>query len=361
MILKAKKNIYKGRRRFEQVRTVLLSEDWRLKKKFDRPRELFFSAYWQTVADSIHATLDSVGYEFFRLKREGKTTFVRRGEVMLDDHLTLDIAGNKPLVHKLLHEQDYAIPDYLEYDLASQPKAEQWMLENGGNCVVKPASGAAGGWGITTKINNLSRLRQASYKASAFSEKLIIEQELPGQNYRLLYLNGQFIDAIRRDAPGVTGDGTHSIKDLIQIENQNRLSAEQPYALSPLTMDLDCQYTLADRGHSLSDIPAEGEKMEIKTATNQYSRYENHSVRDQIHSSIIDYGRDISQVIDVTFSGVDLMIQDCELPLSESGCVVNEINTTPGLHHHALVSDTEKEVAVGAIVVEYIFSQMASG
>ena len=358
MLLKARKNIYEGRRRLEQVRTVLLSEDWHLKKKFNQPRELFFSHYWQTVANSINATLDSVGYDFFRLRRDGKTTFVRRGEVTLDDHLTLDIAGNKPLVHKLLHEQDYVIPDYLEYDLASQSKAEQWMQQNGGNCVVKPASGAAGGWGITTKINNTSRLRQASYKASAFSDKLIIEQELPGANYRLLYLNGQFIDAIRRDAPGVTGDGIQSIKRLIQTENRNRLSAEQPYALSPLTMDLDCQYTLADRGCSLNDVPAEGERVEVKTATNQYSRYENHSVRDQIHSSIVDYGRDISQVINVTFSGVDLMIQNCDLPLSESGCVVNEINTTPGLHHHALVSDTEKEVAVGSMVIEHIFDQM---
>jgi len=359
MILRMKKNIYLGRRRFEQVRTVLVSQDWRLRKKFDKPREVFFARYWQSVADSLDAKIDSVGYGFFRLTRDDKATFVRRGEVMLDDHLTLEIAGNKPLVHKLLHEKHYSIPEYLEYDLSTLPQAIQWMQQYGGNCVVKPANGAAGGWGIATKINTVSRLKQASYKASAYSEKLIIEQELPGQNYRLLYLNGQFIDAIQRDAPGVIGDGVHSIKALIHKENQNRLSAAQPYALSPLTIDLDCQYTLADRGVSLNHVPASGEKIIVKTATNQYSRYENHSVRDRIHPSIVEYGRNISKAINVTFSGVDLMIQNCELPLSESGCVVNEINTTPGLHHHALVSDAEKEIAVGSLVINYIFRHIS--
>ena len=273
---------------------------------------------------------------------------------MLDDHLTLDIAGNKPLVHKLLNEAGYTVPGYLEYDLSTIDKAHRFMQEEGGNFVVKPARGAGGGWGIATKINSYKRLKRSSNKASAFSDKLIIEKELSGENYRLLYLNGEFIDAIRRDAPIVTGDGEQNLRALIDKENQRRLDASEPYALSPLTMDLDCQYTLLDRGASLNDIPGTGKQVEVKTATNQNSRLENHSVRDELHPSIIDYGREISKVINVTLSGVDVMITDCTKPLEESGCVVNEINTTPGLHHHSLVSDKNKEVDVGPRIIEHI-------
>lgn len=355
MLDKLRKAYFLGRRRFEQANTVLLSKDWRLKNQFDAPRKVFFHSYWQTVAQTIGAEIDEVGYSFYRLRKNGKTTFVRRGEVSLDDHITLNIAGNKPLVHKLLKEDGFAVPEYLEYDLPSIEKAQNFMRQQGGNFVVKPASGAAGGWGITTKINSIERLKNASNKASAFSGKLIIEKELPGENYRLLYLNGQFIDAIKRDAPGVMCDGVQTLRALIDEENQRRLDADQPYALSPLTMDLDCLYTLADRGASLDDIPSGGSRVEIKTATNQYSKFENHSVRDLIHPSIVDYGREISKVINVTLSGVDVMMTDCTKPLAESGCVVNEINTTPGLHHHALVSDQTKEVDVGSLIIEYIF------
>jgi hypothetical protein len=52
------------------------------------------------LAKEASAKIDSVGYGFYRLKRDGFSTFVRHGEVMLDDHLTLDIVGNKPLVYK---------------------------------------------------------------------------------------------------------------------------------------------------------------------------------------------------------------------------------------------------------------------
>lgn len=358
MMSKIKKGVFLGRRRIEQARVVLLSEDWRLRKKFESTRDVFFNDYWNNVAKAVGADLDKVGYGFFRLRKNGKTTFVRRGEVMLDDHLTLNIAGNKPLVHQLLKEAGYAVPEYLEYGLDSIATAEQFMQEHGGNFVVKPASGAAGGWGISTKVNSASRLRQTSVKASAFSGKLIIEKEIPGENYRLLYLDGEFIDAIKRDAPGVIGDGNSTLKELIQKENEARLSAEEPYALSPLTIDDDCRFTLEDRGASLEDVPSKSERVEIKTTTNQYSRYENHSVRDTIHPSIVDYGRDISKVINVTLSGVDVMMTDCTAPLEKSGCVVNEINTTPGLHHHALVSSRDKEVPVGPMIIEYIFDKM---
>ena len=64
-------------------------------------------------------------------------------------------------------------------------------------------------------------------------------------------------------------------------------------------------------------------------------------------------------MINVEFSGVDLMIEDHSLPLQESGCVVNEINTTPGLHHHALVEDEQNATRVGQVVINYIFDKLS--
>jgi len=34
------------------------------------------------------------------------------------------------------------------------------------------------------------------------------------------------------------------------------------------------------------------------------------------------------------FAGVDIITLDPAVPLRESGGVINEVNTTPGLHHH---------------------------
>jgi len=357
-----RQEILSARRTFELVRARMPSRQRMMERRFEALRSGFFNNYWREVAQDIGADIDAVGDDFYRLSREGQRTFVRQGEVMLDDHLTLRIAGNKPLVNRLLQERGYPVPEYLEYELRDIEKAVRFMHNCGGNCVVKPASGAAGGRGVCTKINSRSRLLQASCKAAVYSSNaaLMIEKEHAGANYRLLYLDGEFIDALRRESPTLTADGHSTVQKLVERENASRLR-EGNRALSPLTLDLDARYTLAEQGLSSREVAAAGARVQIKTASNQYSRSENRAVKDSIHPSIIDFGREISRVLDVTLSGVDLMLKDHTVPLHESHCQLNEINTTPGLHHHALVCNTEFEEKAGSIILNYIFDKMVAG
>ncbi len=346
-----------ARRTLEFLRSRMPSRQ-RMERRFDALRSRFFQNYWAQVAWDIGADIDAVGDGFYRLSRGEKRTFVRRGEVMLDDHLTLRIAGNKPLVNRLLQEQGYPVPHYLEYELQDIDKALRFMHACGGNCVVKPASGAAGGRGVSTKINSKARLLQASSKAVIYSSNsaLMIEREHAGANYRLLYLNGEFIDALRRDSPTLIGDGRSTVVELVEQENASRLR-QSNRALSPLTLDLDACYTMAEQDLSQHHVVAEGTCVKIKTVSNQYSRNENWTVKDSLHPSIIDFGRKISRVLNVTLSGIDLMLKDHTAPLHESQCQLNEINTTPGLHHHALISNGAFEVKVGSIIINYIFNK----
>ena len=348
-----------ARRAIEIVRSRMPSEQRTMERRFEALRSRFYNNYWTQVAQDIGAHIDAVGDGIYRLSKAEKRTFVRQGEVMLDDHLTLRIAGNKPLVNRLLQERGYSVPMYLEYGLRDIDKALRFMQACGGNCVVKPASGAAGGRGVSTKISSRSRLLQASYKAAIYSSNaaLMIEKEHAGGNYRLLYLDGEFIDALRRESPILIGDGHSTVQKIVEKENASRLR-EGNSALSPLTLDLDALYTLADQGLTSHQIVPAGISVKIKTVSNQYSRNENRTVKNSIHPSIIDFGRQISRVLGVTLSGVDLMLKDHTVPLHESHCQLNEINTTPGLHHHALVSNGESEVKVGSIILDYIFSKM---
>jgi len=78
--------------------------------------------------------------------------------------------------------------------------------------VVKPAYGTGAGRGVTTRIDSYKKLKQASYLAAAFKPQLLIEEQVSGDSFRLLYINGVFVDPIRRDPPVVVGDGQSSIK-----------------------------------------------------------------------------------------------------------------------------------------------------
>jgi D-alanine-D-alanine ligase-like ATP-grasp enzyme len=337
----------------------LASPERALYLQFEPVRGAFFDRYWRGVAAEIGARIEPVGYGFYRLQKQHKSTFVWRGEVMLDDHLTLSIAGNKPLVHRLLQEEGFVTPDFLEYDLFSLHQALAFMDHAPGNYVVKPANGGAGGRGISCKVSTRERLAQASHRAAVFTtnRKLLIEKECPGKNCRLLYLNGEFIDAIQRESPTVTGDGQSSIRELVHQENLRRIATGS--VLSPLVIDLDARYTLSDQGLSLAHVPQESETVTVKTTSNQYGKPENTSVKQEIHPSIIEYGRKASRVIQVSFAGVDMMLQDHRVPLAQSGCVINEINTTPGLHHQCLVANPESQTHVGIRILNHIFTDMS--
>lgn len=350
--------IMSARRIIELLRLRMPSKERNLAQDFDALRIQYFNNYWTDVSQAIGANIEDVGEGFYRLSRGKIKTFVYQGQVMLDDHLTLRIAGNKPMVNRLLKQQGFTVPDYLEYDLSSIDKAITFMLASGTDCVVKPASGTAGGRGVSTKINTKSRLIQASCLAAAHSSNsaLMIENEHTGGSYRLLYLNGNYIDAIRRESPGLSGDGRSNVKKLVAQENEKRLS-DGDRALSPLTLDLDACNTLADQGLTKNYVAPTGEIVRIKTTSNQYSRNENITVKHTVHPTIIDYGRKISLAMGVQLSGIDLMLKDHTKPLYQSHCRLNEINTTPGLHHHALISNTAARVNVGEIILNYIFDR----
>ncbi len=59
----------------------------------------------------------------------------------------------------------------------------------------------------------------------------------------------------------------------------------------------------------------------------------------------------------IELGGLDLLTPDIGVPLAECGGVINEVNTTPGLHHHVLIAEESKELPVAEMILEYIFGR----
>lgn len=323
--------------------------------KFQDLRAGYYRKLWQEAARNVGADCAEWKFGYMRISRDGMTTVVKLSSVMIDDHLTLDIMGNKALTYALLAEKGCSVPAYRLFSMRDFGAAKAFFETHGGPVVVKPARGTGGGRGVTTGITDLAALRKAARLAARSGRDLIVEKQIAGSSYRLLYLDGVFIDAVRRDAPILVGDGRHTIRELIRIENRRRLSGSPVTALSPLKLDRDCTNRLRALNLRPSSRLAAGQTVEIKQAVNENCALRNHAVAAQVHPDTVALGSVIARDLGVRFAGLDVLCQDIAAPLTaENGCV-NEINTTPGIHHHYLISDPAEAVPVAERVLSHLF------
>lgn len=318
----------------------------------------FYRDLWQQAAEAIGADCEDMGYGFRRIGfGPGKRTWVKGGEVMLDDHVSLKLAANKPLIHQHLTGLGLRCPRYAEYTLETLEVAARFLDQLDGPAVVKPADGGAGGRGVTTGIDSTARLREASVLASTQDRQLLIEEQVPGSSYRLLYLGGELIDAIERRGPSVVGDGNSKLDALIYQENARRQQGGEIVAMNRITRDLELDWYFTDTGLDLAMVPEAGQPVALKRVCNQNSDRDNSSVLDQLHPQVAAAGKRIVDSLGLELIGVDLIATTLAEPLEASGAVVNEINTTPGLQHHELLADRSRRQQVPEQILRYILDR----
>ena len=343
------------RRGFYQAQRLLDVPSVLEQLRFRALRRTFYDGFWREAAASVGASCEAWDFGYHRITRNGLSTLVHLSEVRLDDHLTLRLMGNKFVTYRLLAEQGLDVPRHVRCTPASLDPAHRLMAEIGRPLVVKPVSGTGGGQGVTTGITDAKSLRRAARLASRFNPDLIAEEQIEGASYRLLYLDGKLIDAIRRDPPRLVGDGKSTIRQLTKAETHRRLTGRPFTAMSPLRLDRDAQNYLASHGLSPSNVPAAGEVIIVKRAVNENTAAENHVVRGEVHTATAALGARLVQNLGVRLAGLDLICQDISQPLSRANGLIGEVNTTPGMHHHALVSNPNSVAGVGAILLSHLF------
>ena len=355
MISRFTDQFYRGMQVFCNVKAGLDLRSRRQHAVYSALRRRYYRDYWEEVAASLDAVVQDVGYDYLRIMKGKHWTFVRSYEVMLDNHLVLKMAGNKPLVNRILAENGFPVPRFVEYNRSSLSKALNFLKSVDCDLVVKPSSGG-GGRGVTTKIADERQLRSASKSAFLFSKNLLAEEQIAGRSYRLLYLDGVFLEGVRRDPPSIIGDGQSSVRKLVSLENQKRLQGTEYLALSPLAADLEMRLKLKQQGLSLNDVPSLDETVIVKDVVNQNASRDNHIIPvNDFHASIVELGVHIAMIFDLKLLGLDIMCPDISVPLEDSGGAINEINTTPGLHHHDLVATQVEKYHIGKQILTHIF------
>jgi cyanophycin synthetase len=311
-----------------------------------------YAEIWRDAAEKAGAEVRDLGSGFLEITRRGARLRVWQQVNPLDDPVTLRLALDKPVVHRLLRGASVPVPEYLEWSFADYGPALEFVAAAQGPCVVKAASGTGGGEGTTAGVDSPARLMRARLRAGRFGGRLLIERQVPGPVYRLLFLDGELIDVIRHVPPRLTGDGSKTVEELIAAENERRLAGGGSMGLSLLDVGLDTIFTLERQDLRLASVIPAGREIAVQTVTNDNRIEDTETIRDGLHPELVEASRRAALAVGLRLAGVDVITPDASEPLERAGGVVAEVNGTPGIHHHYHVADRANATPVAVPILE---------
>ncbi|MDJ0590729.1 MAG: cyanophycin synthetase [Pleurocapsa sp. MO_226.B13] len=238
---------------------------------------------------------------------------------------------------------------------------EQAIADIGGYpIVIKPLDGNHGR-GITININDWSEAEAAYDLASQASKtrSVIVERYYPGNDHRVLVVNGKVVAVAERVPAHVVGNGKSTIEELIEITNQDPKRGDgHDNVLTKITIDRTSQAVLEKQGYQLDSVLPPQQVAYLRATANLSTGGVAIDRTDEIHPENIWIAQRTAKIIGLDIAGIDIVTSDISQPLKATGGVIVEVNAAPGFRMHAAPSEGLPR-NVGASVLDMLFPNNA--
>jgi cyanophycin synthetase len=268
--------------------------------------------------------------------------------------IAVDIARDKELTNQLLRRAGIPSPQGLP--AATLDEVLTAATRIGYPVVVKPLDGNHGR-GVVTNIANEDALRLAFAIAAAESRDgtVLVERFISGKDYRILVIDDQVVAVAERVPAHVVGDGTHTIRHLIDLTNADpRRGIGHERTLTRITMDRHSEALLLEQHLTLGDIPEVGRVVRLKQTGNLSTGGTAVDRTDEIHPENADIARHAAKIIGLDIAGIDFITPDISRSARQDGGAVVEVNAGPGFRMHTHPTEGTPR-PVGRAVVQSLF------
>src|SRR5215213_287665 len=266
----------------------------------------------------------------------------------------VEMAGDKDLTKARLGRASIPVPN--GEVVRTEEEAVAALRARGGAVVVKPLDGRQGK-GVSLNLSEPGEVAAAFRIAQEFSRDVLVEEMFEGRNYRVLVVGYKMAAASERIPCHVTGDGAHTVAELIDIENKNPLRGEGHE--KPLTKikkdDEILRAFMRKEGWGMGDVPGEGERVMLCAGMNLSTGGTAKDVTDEVHPTVKSLCERAARIMGMDVCGVDLVVEDIAEPNGGTGGVI-EINAAPGLRMHQFPGEGEPR-DVGEAIVEMLYPE----
>jgi cyanophycin synthetase len=276
---------------------------------------------------------------------------IQAAEVDATSAVSESIAQDKDLTKKLLRAAGVPVP-------GGRPVAgldDGWAVaqELGLPVVVKPQGGNQGK-GVTVNITDRAHF-EIAYRVAEEIGEVMVESFLPGSDFRMLVVGDQLVAAARRDPPHVTGDGTRTVRHLVDEVNRDPRRGEgHATSLTKIRLDDIAVARLAAQGFTPESVPDKGRRVVLRNNANLSTGGTATDVTDDVHPEVAARVVTAAQMIGLHVCGVDVVCESVLRPLEEQHGGIVEVNAAPGLRMH-LNPSYGKGRAVGEAIAAQLY------
>ena len=259
-------------------------------------------------------------------------------------NIAVELAGDKEETNGILRDLGLPVP---KQELVRTTRDAVRAAERIGYPVVlKPLSGNHGR-GVSINLRTAEEVETGFAKAAEHGRTIIVESYVEGFDHRLLVVNGELVAAAKRVPGHVVGDGKHSIKELVDIVNEDpRRGVGHEKVLTRLEFDHQAERLLKKLGYDQNTVPEKDEVVYLRSTANLSTGGTAIDVTDVIHPDNREMAIRSIKAIDLDIGGVDFLTKDITESYREAGGGICEVNAGPGFRMHVAPSEgTPRDVA----------------
>ena len=301
--------------------------------------------------------------QFLKLWHKDHVEYVKNGNMTSKDNYVVPLAmANKTVTKKILADAGFPVPTGDEFTSLEQGLAYYPLIKNK-QIVVKPKSTNFGlGISIFQEPASLENYQKALEIAFAEDTAVLVEEFIPGTEYRFFILDGHCEAVLLRVAANVVGDGKHTIRELVAQKNANPLRGHDHR--SPLEIialgDIE-QLMLAQQGYTPDDVLPDGKKVNLRRNSNISTGGDSIDVTEIMDSSYQELAAAMATSMGAWACGVDLIIPDeTQIAIKENPhCTCIELNFNPSMYMHTYCAEGPGQ-AITPKILDKLFPELVA-
>ena len=277
---------------------------------------------------------------FIRLKKGNKIEYIKQGtKTSLDTYIAPLIMENKEVTKIILKEHNLNVPESTTVRRIdeAEKKYQDFIVKD---IVIKPKSTNFGlGITILKKLRSKEDYMLAIKQALNYDSSVMIEEFIPGKEYRFLVVGDEVAAILHRVPANVVGNGSQNIKELVDEKNKNPMRGKG--YVTPLEIivlgSFEKDYLISQE-KDITYIPVEGELVYLRENSNLSTGGDSIDFTDDILDDYKIIAVESAKAVGAKICGADIIISDVKAKPDKNNHSIIELNFNPILHAHAYPS-----------------------